>query len=288
VTGGLRRTALVTGATGGLGRAIAAQLLADGADLIVTGRNDADLAAVSRELRAGWPAAEITAEACDLSDEAAIRALAERLEAARCRPDILINNAAVQGPIGPFLQASWTDWRTTVAVDLLAPVLLSQLMIPAMVERGWGRVVNISGGGATGPRRDFTAYAVAKTGLVRFGETLAHELAGSGVTVNAVAPGAMNTGMLDEVAAAGPHRAPDEHASAVARQRTGRAPPSRAASLVGWLVSDAAARVTGRLVSAVWDPWERLAEQAADLEPSDIYTLRRIVPRDRGQAWGER
>jgi 3-oxoacyl-[acyl-carrier protein] reductase len=282
------RVALVTGATGGLGRAVAAALAAAGFDLILTGRSHAKLALVAASLQIEWPRQLIDTAPCDLASEDEIRALAARLEVSHRRPDVLVNNAAVQGPIGPFLEAAWAGWASTLAVDLLAPALLSQLVLPAMVERGWGRIVNISGGGATGPRPDFSAYAVAKTGLVRFTETLAHELRGRGVTVNAVAPGPMNTAMLDEVLEAGPEKASREFEGAVARARDGGVPPATAAALIGWLVSDASEAITGRLLSAVWDRWEQLADHADVLDGSDIYTLRRIVPRDRGHGWGDR
>ena len=108
------------------------------------------------------------------------------------------------------------------------------------------------------------------------------------MTVNAVAPGPMNTRMLDEVLAAGPEKASREYAAAVARAREGGVPPAAAAALIAWLASDASEAITGRLLSAVWDGWEQLADRADVLDGSDIYTLRRIVPRDRGHGWGDR
>jgi 3-oxoacyl-[acyl-carrier protein] reductase len=282
------RVAMITGASGGLGGAIAIELAAQGLDLVLVGRSADALETVAAAIAAGQPALRLRIEVCDLRHEAAIRELGSQLAAAGLAPDVLINNAAVQGPIGRFADVSWSEWSATLAVDLAAPALLTKLMLPAMIARGWGRVINISGGGATGPRPDFSAYAVAKTALVRLTETLAHELAGSGVTVNAVAPGAMNTRMLDEVLQAGSARAPAEYGAALARARTGGVPPAEAARLVAWLVSPASARVTGRLLSAVWDAWPELDAHLDALEGSDVYTLRRIVPRDRGYEWGER
>jgi 3-oxoacyl-[acyl-carrier protein] reductase len=283
-----RVTALVTGATGGLGTAIAERLVADGLRVVLAGRAAGPVAALADRLHRADDRADVHGEVCQLGVEGEAPALMDRLRRGGWLPDVLVNNAAVQGPLGPFLTADWTEWTRTLAVDLLAPALLARLALPAMLERGWGRIINISGGGATGPRPDFSAYAAAKAGLVRFTETLAEELDGTGITVNAVAPGAMNTRMLDEVLQAGPARASREYEASARRAVEGGVPPSRAAALVSWLASRASDGLSGRLLSAVWDPWETLQNRRDEIMRSDIYTLRRIVPKDRGKTWGDR
>jgi NAD(P)-dependent dehydrogenase (short-subunit alcohol dehydrogenase family) len=118
---------------------------------------------------------------------------------------------------------------------------------------------------------------------------LAHELRADRVTVNAIAPGALNTRMLDEVIAAGPSLiGPERYARALAQKTDGGASLERAAQLAVFLASSASEGITGRLISAVWDPWETLGSHAADIDGTDVYTLRRIVPADRGFDWGDR
>jgi 3-oxoacyl-[acyl-carrier protein] reductase len=156
-----------------------------------------------------------------------------------------------------------------------------------MIEQGGGSIINLSGGGATGPRANFSAYATAKTGLVRFSETLAEELRPYNVRVNCIAPGAMNTAMLNEVVDRGADAAGQkEYAQAVKVKQSGGASMQRVAQLCLFLVSDAARGISGKLISAVWDPITSLPEHLDELSGSDIYTLRRIVPKDRGKTWG--
>ncbi|HZK81887.1 MAG TPA: SDR family oxidoreductase, partial [Humisphaera sp.] len=194
--------------------------------------------------------------------------------------DILVNNAAIQGQIGPLETADWQAWRESFDVNLFAPARLCQLVIPAMRRRGGGKIINISGGGATSPRPDFSAYAAAKCALVRLSETLAEELNDARIDVNAVSPGAMNTRMLDEVLQAGPG-ASREYAGAVKRQREGGASMENAAGLVAMLASSLCDGITGRLISAVWDDWKTLPERARELLDTDMYTLRRVTNSER-------
>ena len=171
-------------------------------------------------------------------------------------------------------------------MNLLVPVELCRAAAAWMIPRGSGKIINISGGGATSPRPHFSAYATAKAGLVRFSETLAVELAEHHIQVNAIAPGAMNTAMHQAVIEAGADRAGKrEFAAAVEQDQRGGVPPVRAAELCVFLASEAAAGISGRLISAVWDDWPSLAEKAGVLASGDIYTLRRIVPKDRGLQW---
>ena len=147
----------------------------------------------------------------------------------------------------------------------------------------------VSGGGATNPLPNLSAYAASKAAVVRFAETLAGELRPWHVDVNSVAPGALNTRLLAEVLAAGPAAVGDAFYERSRRQQTdGGTPLEQGAALCAFLASAESDGITGRLISAVWDPWPELSERRADLDGSDIYTLRRIVPGDRGRTWGGR
>ncbi len=131
-----------------------------------------------------------------------------------------------------------------------------------------------------------SAYAASKAAVVRFTETLALEE--PGLDVNAVAPGAMNTRMLDELLQAGPAKVGQAaYEKSVKQKATGGTPLKVGADMVAWLASGQSNGITGRLLSAVWDPWKELPQRLEELRVSDVYTLRRIVPADRGKDWGE-
>lgn len=277
--------AIVTGASRGVGVHIAERLWRAGASLLLVARSETVLARCRELSGSARDGQQVHACVADLADPAApdrIMAEAQRLWP---RLDGLVNNAAIQGPIGPLWENDMKEWARVLQVNLLAPVALCRLAVPWMRASGGGSIVNLSGGGATAPRPNFTAYATSKAALVRFSETLAAETAPFGIRVNCVAPGALNTDMLAEVLAAGPERAGAEYARAERRAAEGGDPPERAAELVAFLLSDSSAGITGRLLSAIWDPWPSLAAHREELASSDIYTLRRILPADRGKEW---
>jgi 3-oxoacyl-[acyl-carrier protein] reductase len=278
------RQGLVTGGTRGLGLEIARLFWREGASLIVVARDAQELDRL-REALAPAPGQIFDAVCADLSSEAGLQAVIEQMER-RGGVEVLVNNAAMQGPIGKVWECDWSAWEATVKLDLFAPVQLCRAAVPAMLRRGKGSIINLSGGGATGPRENFSAYASAKTALVRFTETLASEVKSHGIRVNALAPGAMNTSMMRETVSAGSARAGADYQRALeTTQKDSGATAQRAAELCLFLASDDSAGLTGRLLSAVWDPWQSLADHVGEIESSDLYTLRRIVPKDRGKEW---
>jgi 2-dehydro-3-deoxy-L-rhamnonate dehydrogenase (NAD+) len=278
------RGAVITGASQGLGRAIAARFVRAGASVLLVARGQAALENACAELAplAERPGQRVAIKAGDVADPAACAAIAEA--ARELLPDlcILVNNAGVYGPIGRMEEVDWTAWVDAVRINLFGTVLMCREMIPLLRARGYGKIVNLSGGGATAPLPRFTAYAATKAAVVRLTETLAVELRDAGIDVNAIAPGSLNTRLLDQVLAAGPDAAGEAfHRRALQQREEGGVPLERGAALVVFLASAASDGISGRLVSAVWDDWASLAGRAAELAGSDLYTLRRITPEDR-------
>ncbi len=179
-------------------------------------------------------------------------------------------------PIGTFVENDPRAWVEAIEVNLLGTVFSMHAVLPGMIARRKGVVVNFSGGGAVAPFPRFSAYSASKAAVVRLTETVAQEIKERGVRVNAIAPGAVNTRLLDQVLEAG-ERAGDEFYEKAKQQKTnGGTPPALAAELAVFLASPAAAGVTGRLISAVWDDWKSLPERAPELGRSAMFTLRRI------------
>jgi NAD(P)-dependent dehydrogenase (short-subunit alcohol dehydrogenase family) len=283
------RNAIITGGSQGLGLAIARAYVAEGANVMICARESTALRTAEEELRMLASSDQrIAGEICDVSREDEVRQLVAQSIALFDQVHILVNNAAIHGPIGTIESVDWEQWKRAIDVNLHGSVLPCRFLVPHMREHRYGKVVQLSGGGATDPRPRFSAYAASKAAVVRFAETLAEETRGSGIDVNAIAPGALNTRLLDDVIAAGPEQAGHKNFSSALKQKeAGGAPLTRGADLAVFLASAASDGITGKLLSAIWDPWETLPEHAQALS-GDIYTLRRIVPKDRGFDWGDR
>ena len=283
------RKILVTGASQGFGLAVAERCLAEGADVAVCARSKATIEQAAATLRAkAAPGRRVFAAACDVSDAKAVDTLVAETTRELGGLDGLVNNAGVYGPKGAIEDVDWAEWAKAMEINLYGTILPCRSVLPAFRARGWGKIVNLSGGGATAPLPRLSAYAASKAAVVRFTETLAEEVRGTRIDVNAVAPGALNTRLLDEVLAAGPEKVGKAFYDRSLKQKAdGGAPLEKGAALIAFLLSSESDGITGKLLSAVWDPWAELPARLAELEKSDIYTLRRIVPKDRGKDWGD-
>jgi NAD(P)-dependent dehydrogenase (short-subunit alcohol dehydrogenase family) len=281
------RVALVTGASRGLGKAVAATLARHGAHLALAARDGDALHRVVEELAPGRGETnrQVVAVPTDVSRPSEVEQMVECAVQLTGRLDVLVCNAGVYGPLGPLEELDWDAWAHAIEINLFGTVLSCRSAVPYMRRQGYGKIITLSGGGATRPLPRFSAYAASKTAVVRFTETLAEELRGTGIDVNSVAPGALNTRLLDDVLAAGPDRVGEEFfARARRQQQDGGTPLEHGAELIAFLASSASDGISGRLLSAVWDDWRALPDQRQRLERSDVYTLRRIIPSDRGWA----
>jgi NAD(P)-dependent dehydrogenase (short-subunit alcohol dehydrogenase family) len=278
---------VITGASQGLGKAIALAFIREGAHVAVCARDKNLVQATATELKGiAGPGQKIFGAACDVSRQEDVERFFDEIRSRLGPVSVLINNAGVYGPKGESEKVDFQEWTRTIEINLNGTFLPCRSAVPQMKERQRGKIINLSGGGATAPLPRFSAYAASKAAVVRLTETLAEELREFSIDVNAIAPGALNTRLLDEVLEAGPEMVGDEFYQRSLKQRdSGGVPLEKAASLCVYLASGQSDGITGKLISAQWDPWENLHAFREQLAKSDIYTLRRIVPEDRGISW---
>jgi NAD(P)-dependent dehydrogenase (short-subunit alcohol dehydrogenase family) len=271
-----RRVVLVTGGSRGIGRAVAQKFLEEGALVVIAARTAAEVRAAVAELGRTGRLRGISGDVSRRADVQKIVRAAERISGA---VDVLVNAAGVQPPIGRFVEVDIRRWRENIEINLIGTALCCRAALPAMMARGRGKIINFSGGGANHSRPNFSAYASAKAGIVRFTEVLADELRPHRIQVYAVSPGIVRTRMIEEILAAPPEHVGSEYETVRAKERTGFDSARVAAELVSFLASPAADGLSGRNISAVWDPWrDWAAGQAAPDE--ELYVLRRIDGRN--------
>jgi NAD(P)-dependent dehydrogenase (short-subunit alcohol dehydrogenase family) len=282
------RSAIITGANQGLGRAIARHFVQAGASVLLVARGPDLLRLTEEQLAplATRPGQRVCSFRGDVSHPETCKAIIRQAQQELGDVTVLVNNAGIYGPMGGLDEVDWGAWVEAIQVNLFGTALMCRAVIPLFRAGGYGKIINLSGGGATAPLPRISAYAASKAAVVRLTETLAEELREARVDVNAIAPGPLNTRLLDEVLAAGPERVGKDFFEKSLKQRDqGGAPLDKGAALAVFLASAASDGITGRLLSAVWDDWAHLPERREQLGKSDVYTLRRITPEDRGMKW---
>ena len=263
---------LVTGGGRGIGRAIALALAREGARLALMARTESELDQTAALLSSiGDEALKLRV---DVGRREEVDEAIEEILAGWGGVDVLVNNAGIQGPIGRVEEVDPEDWMQALQVNLGGCFYCTRKVLPAMIAQGYGKIIHLSGGGAVGPRPFFSAYSASKAGVVRFSENLAGEVAEYGIDVNAIAPGAVNTRMLDERLEAGVVVGAGEMDRDQQLLRDGGTDPECPAALVVYLSSPRSGGLTGRLLAAVWDRWEDFDIEA--IMASESFTVRRL------------
>ena len=280
------RRAIITGASHGFGLAVAQEFLREGANVIICGRHQDALEQAFAQLDA--PTNRLSCMQADITKQADMDQLVESALHKMGGLDIVVANAGVYGPKGLLEELDWDEWSTAIDINLKGTVLTCKAVLPYFKQHNYGKIIVLSGGGATKPMPCLSAYAASKAAVVRFAETLAHEVSEYRIDVNSIAPGALNTRLLDEVLAAGPEKVGKTfYEQSLEQKKQGGASLTVGAQLCSYLASAESDGITGKLISAIWDPWQHFDKFKEQLLSSDIYTLRRIVPEDRQQNWSE-
>ena len=279
------KTAVITGASQGLGLEIAKHYAKDGANLLLVARDYEKLHSAKKEIES-ISSGNIQILQGNVANVVDNKKMAQKAIELFSKIDILVANAGVYGPKGPSEEVDWEEWSEAIDINLKGAVLSCRSVMTHMKQNRYGKIIILSGGGATKPMPYISAYAASKAGIVRYAETIAEELKSYNIDVNTVAPGALNTRLLDEILLAGPDKVGKLFYEQALRQKeTGGTSLHIGAKLCVYLASSKANGITGKLISAVWDPWREFGKHKEQLINSDIYTLRRIVPEDRNQKW---
>jgi NAD(P)-dependent dehydrogenase (short-subunit alcohol dehydrogenase family) len=287
--GGNQETIFVSGGTSGLGLEISEHFVKLGKSVIFCARSEESVDAATNHLKSlSINDQLIIGFSNDVSNRTSTTTLFNQLKKLEIFVDILICNAGVIGPINKFLENELQEWQEAFDINLYGVMNLIKEVLPSMISNKKGRIIHISGGGATAPLFGMTSYAASKAAAVRFIETLALEYRDSGVTFNSVAPGMLKTKLLDQMLDAGKDRIGENlFIKSSAKAEAPMDSRLKALNLIDFLASEASNGITGKLISAEWDNWMKWQNHLSQLENSDLFTLRRITGRDRGQEWGD-
>ncbi len=262
---------LVTGAGRGIGKRLAMGFATNGARVGLLARSKAELDLCHLEIEhTGGNALRLRADVCDYEQ---VAASIERMKVQLgMYPRVLVCAAAVLGPIGPFVETQPKAWNEVIQTNLVGVLNACRAVLPHMIEKRSGKILILSGGGATPGRPNFALYGATKTALVRFAESLADEVSEYNVQVNCISPGATYTVMTDQILAAGDRAGWREIEEAQRVRITGGTPASKQIELALFLASEQSNHITGRLIH-VDDDWKKLRASAVNPE---LFRLRRV------------
>ena len=263
------KTVLVTGTSRGLGFALAKCLLKDHYSVIGISRTlPIDLVQDSKYEH----------HLIDVSDKLQLENLFKKLVLKNVALHGVVHAAGVYGPFGAIEDSDAEAWEYNVKVNLFGTYYILKEVAKIFRKQEFGNFVAISGGGATNPMPRITAYASSKSALVRLVESVAVDFHDLPVSFNSVAPGLMDTAMLDELIAAGPEKVGKEFFQKMQKfKQNGEDSQEMAISLICKLLSLSNGKPTGKLISAIWDNWEKLLISPDYLNNYELHTLRRKI-----------
>jgi len=278
------KNVLVTGGSMGIGFACAEMCVDSGAQVIICARNFGPLndAVQKLDAKASGKASSVVA---DVSDLRQVEMLFKSVKKQVGRIDAVIHCAGVYGPIGSVTEINPEQWFETIRINLYGTFLVSREACRQMKQTGGGNIVLFSGGGAASPFPYYTAYACGKVSVVRLTETLAQEVQPFNIRVNCISPGFVITRLHDDTLKAGELAGKNFLDTTKKQIESGGVPPSVSAGAAVFLISDEAKGIAGKFIAAPYDGWASWPEHVQTLQETDIFTLRRIVPKDRGMDW---
>jgi len=269
--------AIITGGSRGIGKEVARRFLLEGAKVVIVARNSNEIDETVTELK---EYGVIEGFSVDISKKSEVEKLVRHVVNCYQKVDILVNAAGIQDPIGEFIECNIDAWQENLKVNICGTAICSYYVLPWMIKNNKGKIINFSGGGANYSRPNFSAYGTSKAAIVRFTEILADEVKRFNIQVNAVAPGMIKTRMTEEILKIGKERSGEEYDKVLKRLKKGFDSIEKAVSLICFLASQNSNFLTGKIISAQWDPWEEWVRFEKFEIDKDLYVLRRIDERE--------
>lgn len=266
---------IVTGGSLGIGLAVSKKIASEGGTIIMIARNTNDLIIATNKLKKTYNSEHYYYSA-DVSNILEIGLFKKYIENKFEKIHGLVNCAGIYGPIGKTTTIDTNDFLNTIKINLMGTIYMCSMFanLNSIDKR---KIVNFSGGGAATPFANYSAYATSKTAIVRLTENLSIELAENNIDINCIAPGFVITRLHDNTLKAGPDNAGKNFFENTKKQiENGSVPPEKAADLTSFLLSDESNGITGKFISAPWDPWQEENFQKLLREDKDFATLRRI------------
>ena len=277
----LNKTIIITGANQGIGLEIAKSFYAKGSNIILCARNKKKLLSIKKKLVSKFKN-KFFLEPLDVSKKNQVDKFYKKIFKKNKKIDILINNAGIYGPKGSSETLNWNEWKNTLDINLLGSIYMTNKIIPHFKKKRYGKIIQISGVGAASAFPFFSPYSVSKVGIVRFIENISIELKKYNIYANSIAPGPVNTRMLDQVLKAGPKKVGKNFfQKSIKQKKQGGTDINKVLNLIEFLAHKKSDKISGKLISALWDNWKVFPKNKRILNSSDIGNLRRITGKER-------
>ena len=270
------KTILITGGSVGIGFEVAKKCVSEGASVIIAARNKENLERSIEELKKITDA-DHHFYRVDVSQFKEVQEFAKWCSEKIPEINGLVNCAGIYGPIGKIYQVDMKKFAEAIQINLLGTVYMCNVFSPLIKSTSQKKIVNFSGGGAATPFANYSAYSTSKIAIVRLTENLSIELFDEGFDVNCVAPGFVITRLHQQTIEAGPELATKNFYDSTKKQMdSGGVPAEKAVNLTAFLLSSESDGITGKFISAPWDPWQDTCFQSRLRQDKDFATLRRI------------
>ena len=275
------KVAIITGGNRGIGKAIAERFAQEGCNLMLASRTRSELEKTAQLIRKQF-SVSISTHKTDIGKESDVIDMVNQTITEFGKIDILVNNAAIIGPIGEISQIDGHEFFDTLKNNIGGTVFCTKTVLPYMKSKKQGSIINLSGGGGLGALPYYDAYSASKSAIVRLTENFALEFENFNINVTAISPGAINTKMFDQQLEADKKSIGNKNWTDLQnRLASGGDSIKKAPELALFIASKNRKEFNGKVISAIWDDWEAISKNKKKITNTDIFQMRRIVPKDR-------